>query len=167
MAAFVGDGNKGLRWVLESLTRAPGWDLVVAGRGHLDSYRELADALGVSGAVHWLGVVHDIQGVYELVDAFVLPSSYETFSLVTFEAAASGLPILATPVSGVRELIRDGENGLLIAADPVVIAERLGRLAADPALRMRLGHAARESALRFTWERMVIAHHELYTRLAD
>ena len=56
--------------------------------------------------------------MYELADAFVLPSSYETFSLVTFEAAASGLPILATPVNGVRELIEDGRNGFLIAPDP-------------------------------------------------
>ncbi len=56
------------------------------------------------------------QLVYELADAFVLPSSYETFSLVTFEAAASALPVLATPVNGVRELIEDGHNGFLIIA---------------------------------------------------
>ncbi|HYM44954.1 MAG TPA: glycosyltransferase family 4 protein [Solirubrobacteraceae bacterium] len=166
VVAFVGDGNKGLRWVIEALVQAPEWDLVVAGRGHVRRYRELADSLGVSEAVHWLGVVKDIQVVYELADAFVLPSSYETFSLVTFEAAASGLPILATPVSGVRELIRDGDNGFLITADPHAIAERLGRLAGDPALRTRLGGAARESALRFTWGRMVAEHHELYSRLS-
>ncbi len=166
VAAFVGDGNKGLRWVIESLALAPGWDLLVAGRGHVRSYRELADSLGVSRAVHWLGVVRDIQVIYELADAFVLPSSYETFSLVTFEAAASGLPILATPVSGVRELLRDGENGFLITTDPATIAERLGRLAADPALRTRLGRAARESALAFTWEAMVAKHDELYCALS-
>ena len=58
------------------------------------------------------------QLVYALADAFVLPSSYETFSLVTFEAAASGLPLLATPVNGVRELIDDGRNGFLIDREP-------------------------------------------------
>ncbi len=166
VVAFVGDGNKGLRRVIESLVRAPGWDLLVAGRGHVRSYQELADSLGVSKAVHWLGVVRDIQVVYELADAFVLPSSYETFSLVTFEAAASGLPILATPVSGVRELLCDGENGFLITADPAAISERLGRLAADSALRTRLGRAARESALGFSWEAMVAKHHELYGALS-
>ena len=166
VVAFVGDGNKGLRWVIESLDRAPGWDLLVAGRGHVRSYQELADSLGVSKVVHWLGVVRDIQVVYELADAFVLPSGYETFSLVTFEAAASGLPILATPVSGVRELLRDGENGFLITADPAAIAERLGPLAADPGLRTRLGRAARESALGFTWEGMVTKHDELYCALS-
>jgi UDP-glucose:(heptosyl)LPS alpha-1,3-glucosyltransferase len=116
--------------------------------------------------VHWLGVVREIPIVYGMADAFVLASSYETFSLVTFEAAASGLPVLATPVSGVRELIRDGENGFLITQEPQSIAARLNELAADPALRARLGRGARESALAFSWDEMVAKHHELYMRLA-
>ncbi len=84
--AFVGGDweHKRLRLAIEALAQAPSWDLIVAGRGHVPPYQELADSLGVSGAVHWLGVVHDIQVVYELADAFLLPSSYETFSLVTF-----------------------------------------------------------------------------------
>ncbi len=72
-------------------------DLVVAGGGDETRYQELADALGVGDRLRWLGVTADVQLVYQLADAFVLPSSYETFSLVTFEAAASGLPMLATP----------------------------------------------------------------------
>jgi D-inositol-3-phosphate glycosyltransferase len=139
---------------------------VVAGRGHVAPYQRLADALGVGGAVHWLGVVREMPVVYELADAFVLASGYETFSLVTFEAAASGLPILATPVNGVRELIEDGRNGFLVAPEPGAIAERLRQLAADPALRERLGAAARRSALAFSWEEMVIKHDALYERLA-
>ena len=136
------------------------------GAGTWRRYQRLADSLGVGGAVHWLGVVREMPVVYELADAFVLPSSYETFSLVTFEAAASGLPIVATPVNGVRELIEDGRNGLLIAPEPEAIAERLRRLAADPALRERLGAAARRSALAFSWEEMVGKHEALYERLA-
>jgi glycosyltransferase involved in cell wall biosynthesis len=167
VVAFVGGDweHKGLRWAIEALAQAPDWDLVVAGHGHARRYQELADSLGVGARVRWLGVVQDIQIVYELADAFVLPSSYETFSLVTFEAAASGLPILATPVNGVRELIQDGHNGFLIAAEPREIAERLGQLAADPALRVRLGDAARQSALAFSWGEMVTKHHELYVAL--
>jgi glycosyltransferase involved in cell wall biosynthesis len=120
----------------------------------------------VGEAVHWLGITRDIQVVYELADAFVLPSSYETFSLVTFEAAASGLPILATPVSGVRELIKDEKNGFLISLEPSVIAERLRELAASLALRTRLGQTARESVLAFGWDVMVAKHHDLYSLLA-
>jgi glycosyltransferase involved in cell wall biosynthesis len=168
VAAFVGGlwKHKGLRPAIEALAFTSDWDLVVAGDGDQKSYRELADAIGVGDRVHWLGVVRDIQIVYELADAFVLPSDYETFSLVTFEAAASGLAVLATPVSGVRELIEDGQNGFLISQEPRMIAERLRRLAADPALRMRLGRAARQSALEFSWEKMVTKHHELYLSLA-
>ena len=141
VVAFVARdwGHKGLGLVIEALAQAHGWDLVVAGRGDQARYQQLADSLGVGEAVHWLGVVRDIQVVYELADAFVLPSSYETFSLVTFEAAASALPVLATAVNGVRELIDDGRNGFLISAQSRAIAERLNQLAADPALRRRLG----------------------------
>jgi len=168
VALFVGSewDGKGLAELLGALALAERWELAVAGRGDLDRFRALARSLEVEDRVHWLGVTSDIKPVYELADAFVLPSAYETFSLVTFEAAASGVPILATPVSGVRELIRDGENGFLITRDPEAIADRLQRLAADRALRAELGDAARRAALEFTWEKMVSAHHELYERLA-
>ena len=168
VAAFVGGEweRKGLQAAIEALASSPEWDLVVAGAGDETRYRQLADALGVGDRVHWLGVLHEVQIVYGLADAFVLPTSYETFSLVTFEAAASGLPVLATPVSGVRELIEDGRNGFLITKEPRMIAERLRQLAADPQLRVRLGREARHSALAFGWRQMVRKHHELYSRLA-
>jgi UDP-glucose:(heptosyl)LPS alpha-1,3-glucosyltransferase len=168
VVAFVGGEweRKGLRPVIQALALAPEWDLVVAGGGDRKRYEQEADSLGVSRAVRWLGVTSDVQLVYELADALVLPSSYETFSLVAFEAAASGLPILGTPVSGVRELIVDGQNGFLISQDPGLIAERLRTLGADPDLMVRMGEAARRSALEFSWDQMVAEHHELYARLA-
>ena len=67
--------------------------------------------------MHWIGVSRDVAPLYQLADALVFPTSYEAFPLVALEAAASGLPILATPVNGIRELVRDGENGFLIGAD--------------------------------------------------
>jgi glycosyltransferase involved in cell wall biosynthesis len=168
VAAFVGSEweRKGLRPLIQALALAPGWCVLVAGDGDRQRYQALADSLGVANAVHWLGIISDVRPVYELADAFVLPSSYETFSLVSFEAAASGLPILATPVNGVRELIRDGHNGFVISRDAAEIAGRLCQLAADPALRRRLGERARESALEFSWRKMVAEHHELYARLS-
>jgi len=168
VAVFVGSEweRKGLQVLIEALALAPDWDLVVAGDGDRPRYEGLAASLGVAQAVRWLGLTRDVQLVYGLADAFVLASSYETFSLVTYEAAASGLPILGTAVSGVRELIRDGQNGFLIAREPRMIAERLERLAAEPALRARMGRAARQSALAFSWQKMVAEHHELYSRLS-
>jgi len=168
VAAFVGSEwqRKGLAELMRALAASSGWDLIVAGGGDRQRYQELADSLGIARAVHWLGVTPDVQLVYAVADAFVLPSSYETFSLVSFEAAASGLPVLATPVSGVRELVEDGRNGFQISREPGDIARRLDQLAADPALRLAMGRAARASALRFSWQQMVTRHSELYDRLA-
>jgi UDP-glucose:(heptosyl)LPS alpha-1,3-glucosyltransferase len=168
VAAFVGSEweRKGLEPALRALAAAPGWTLLVAGAGDRARYESLAGELGVAERVRFLGVSSDVAVVYAAADAFLLPSRYETFSLVTFEAAASGLAVLAAPVSGVRELIEDGRNGLIIGRDPEQIAARLRELASDPGLRERLGQAARASALAFSTERMVQAHHDLYARLA-
>ncbi len=167
VAAFVGSEwqRKGLEQAIRAIALAPGWDLLVAGGGERSRYQQLADSLEVGESVHWLGITSDVQLVYQLSDAFVLPTSYETFSLVSFEAAASGLPVLATPVNGVRELLQDGRNGYLISRDPEEIARRLRELGADPQLRTAIGRAARESALSFSWERMVARYADLYASL--
>jgi glycosyltransferase involved in cell wall biosynthesis len=168
VAAFVGGewDRKGLAPTLEALAQAPGWSLLVAGAGDEQRYRALAATLGVEDSVRWLGVVQDVAPVYELADAFVFPSSYETFSLVTYEAAASGLAIVAAPVSGVRELIVDGENGFLVTRDADQIAQRLRQLSEDPQLRARLGAAAREAVQRFGWDAMVERYAALIEQLS-
>jgi len=168
VAAFVGGDweHKGLRHAIEALALAPGWHLAVAGRGQPRAYDQLAAELGVSERISWLGIRTDVRPVYAMADAFVLPSSYETFSLVTFEAAAMALPVLASDVNGVRELITSGESGYLLAPRAEAIAARLRELGDDEELRARLGGAARQSALRFRWETMVAAHHELFEQLA-
>jgi len=72
---------------------------------------------------------------------------------VLLEGMSYGRPIVATPVAGVRDLVHDGENGLLIPPDdPVALRAALSRLAADPALATRLGAAGRITAERFRWE---------------
>jgi glycosyltransferase involved in cell wall biosynthesis len=169
VAVFVGSEweRKGLVPAIHALALSPDWVLVVAGSGEQARYQELADSLQVGDAIRWLGVTHDVQLVYEMADAFLLPSRYEAFSIATLEAAASGLPMLVTPVNGARELIEDGRNGFLITRDAEEIARRLGQLAADPALRTRLGAAARQSSLAFGRERMVDRHEDLYARLAE
>lgn len=168
VAIFVGSewGRKGLEPAIRALALAQGWDLLVVGNGDRERYARLAQELGVGGAVHWLGVSRDVAPIYQLADAFVFPTSYEAFPLVALEAAASGLPILATPVNGIRELVTDGVNGFLIARDGEEIARRLRELGDDPALRQRLGSAARSASLDYRWARMVERHDELYATLA-
>jgi UDP-glucose:(heptosyl)LPS alpha-1,3-glucosyltransferase len=167
VAIFVGSEweRKGLEPVIQALALTDGWDLLVVGNGDRDRYRGLAERAGVDRAVHWFGVSRDVAPLYQLADAFVFPSSYEAFPLVALEAAASGLPILATPVNGVRELVQEGANGFLISREPRSIADRLSQLAADPQLRASLGGGARRSALDYSWEKMVARHDELYAAL--
>ena len=153
VAAFVGGEweRKGLeRGRSKRSPRRPTGTLVVAGGGDEKRYRSWPTRSASASAVRWLGVTRDVPLVYQLADAFVLPSSYETFSLVTFEAAASGLPILATPVSGVRELIDDGQQRLSDrAASRARSPSASGALrAADAPLRMSMGEQRARLALR-------------------
>jgi len=167
LAAFVGSEweRKGLDPAIRALAQAPAWELLVAGDGDREHYARLASSLGVEQRVHWLGVTRDVPLALAAADALVFPTAYEAFPLVALEAAAAGLAILATPVNGVRELIRDGQSGLLIERDPASIAAALRRLSEEPGLRERIGAGAREAVLEFSWERMVARHHELYQRL--
>jgi UDP-glucose:(heptosyl)LPS alpha-1,3-glucosyltransferase len=169
IAIFVGSewGRKGLEPAIRALAQADRWDLLVVGNGDRERYEQLAQALGVETSVHWLGVSRDVAPIYQLADAFVFPTSYEAFPLVALEAAASGLPILATPVNGIRELVSDSVNGFLISRDPADIARRLRQLADDPELRRRLGGAARAAAMDYSWAKMVDRHHALYESLRD
>ncbi len=138
----------------------------MVGNGDRERYQQLAERIGVAAAIHWIGVSRDVAPLYQLADALVFPTSYEAFPLVALEAAASGLPIIATPVNGIRELVREGEDGYLIDADPAQIAERLALLS-DAATRARLGAAARAAALEYSWTKMIDRHEALYATLAE
>jgi glycosyltransferase involved in cell wall biosynthesis len=168
VAIFVGSEwqRKGLEPAIRALALVDDWLLLVVGSGDRDRYQTLAQELGVAGALRWVGVSRDVAPLYQIADALVFPTSYEAFPLVALEAAASGVAILATPVNGVRELVSDGVNGFLITTDPRDIAGRLRMLAEDPALAERLGRAARDAALDYSWEKMVERHHRLYSSLA-
>ncbi len=168
LALFVGGEweRKGLRPAIEALPGAPGWTLAVAGDGDRSHFEALARSLGVHERIRWLGVQREVAPLYAMADAFLLPTSYETFSLATFEAAASGLPLLVTPVNGVRELLEPGVNGFFIDRRPGGISDALRQLSDDPGRRLEMGRAARRSSLRFSWDNTVELHRRLYRRLA-
>jgi glycosyltransferase involved in cell wall biosynthesis len=84
------------------------------------------------------------------------------------EAMAAGLPVLATRVGGVPELVRDGETGLVIApGDVAAIRDGLARLLADPALRRKMGEAGRADIEQYSFDRLGAARDALYTAIAD
>ena len=119
------------------------------------------------GLVEWLGHVEDMPTLYRSVDLVVLPSYREGLPKGLIEAAACGLPLVTTDVPGCREVVTDGVEGLLVPVrDAKALAAAIGRLAADPALRARMGAAARAKALSQFDERIVIGRTlEVYREL--
>jgi UDP-glucose:(heptosyl)LPS alpha-1,3-glucosyltransferase len=166
VALFVGSEweRKGLQVAIDALTHAPDWKLLVVGDGNVATYRTHARASAVESRVVFVGTVSDPAPYYCASDAFVLPTSYETFSLVTYEAAATGVPLLVTPVNGVTDLLVDGSNGWFIDRDPKQIGARLHSLGGDPRQRIDMGSAGRSAAEAFTWRRMVSAYRDVLDR---
>jgi UDP-glucose:(heptosyl)LPS alpha-1,3-glucosyltransferase len=167
-AVFVGGdwGRKGLATAIEAIGRSPAWRLLVVGGGDEQAHQDLAERVGAGGRVHFCGRTADPAPFYSAADAFLLPSAYETFSLVTYEAAAAGLPLLVTRVSGVEDVLIDGENGWFIERDPDLVAERLDRLAASEEARRAMGDAARVAVAEYGWDRVVDRYDTLYRELA-
>ncbi len=110
------------------------------------------------GLLRWLGHVDDMPALFQSVDVVVLPTTYrEGLPKGLIEAGASGLPLVTTDMPGCREVVTDGVDGLLVPVkNPEALAKAIARLHDDPALRTRLGAAAREKALAEFDERIVI-----------
>jgi glycosyltransferase involved in cell wall biosynthesis len=170
VALFVGGDwhGKGLRLAIEGLAeasrRAP-LRLVVVGRGDEAHFTRLASRLGVAEQITFVGERRDTERFYAAADLFVLPTLYETFSLAAFEAAATGLPVVAPRVNGIEELVGDDEAGVIVSRDAERIGAALADLAASPELRGLLGAAARERSAAFTWDRSVAAVESIYRSL--
>lgn len=149
---FVGriTAIKGLRVLLAAFARAratrPGLHLTLVGDGDDRAHLErLAAPLG--DAVHFAGYLSQgaVAEALAASDAMVLPSFAEGLPVVLMEALASARPVIASQVAGVSELVEDGVNGYLVPpGDEETLADRIGRLADDPALRARMGLAGRE-----------------------
>ena len=163
--------QKAHRVLFDALAATPalaGAHLIVVGDGDLrDELVARVGALGLSGRVHFLGARRDLGNILAATDVFVMPSLWEGLPLSMVLAMGAGLPIVATRVAGIPEVVRDGETGLLV---PPGQSEPLGRalavLAQSPQERERLGRAARASVLpRFGADRYIASIVDLYDRL--
>lgn len=161
--------GKGHEVLLRAIARlAPGRPalrLQVAGDGPLRARLEAdARALGIGDRVSWLGYEDDVPRLLRGSGVFVLPSRMEAFPNSVMEAMATGLPVIATAVGGIPELVTDGRDGVLVPPDDdEALAGALARVLDDPAYADALGDAARASiAARFSYDRTVQAFERLY-----
>jgi glycosyltransferase involved in cell wall biosynthesis len=159
---------KGVHTVIEALPRVaremPGLDikLTILGdttdTGYLDRLKVMIAAARLEGAVSFLPAVpeSDLFQCFQEHDIYLFPSLYEPFSLTLIHALAAGIPTVSSDAGGNVDIVRDGENGLLVPADDVrQLADAVGRLLRDAALRGRLGARARDTALGYTFEGMI------------
>jgi glycosyltransferase involved in cell wall biosynthesis len=150
--------QKAVDVALTAVSRVGGVELVIAGDGpDAEKLRALARELELNGRARFLGP-QPRETVFELLraaDAVVLSSKWENFPHVAVEALAVGTPVVATNAGGVAEIVRDGENGLLVPPDdPAALAAAIERYFAEPELRERLRAAAPASVERFAPERI-------------
>ncbi len=151
----------------EILKAVPAACFVFAGDGPLrDELQAKASALGIEHAVRFLGIRQDIADLLQLADVFVLPSLWEGLPVSMLEAMLAGLPVVASRVEGVEEVIRDGQNGLLVPpADPQALSRTLIQLLLDRPARERLGAAGKMSVEEeYTVEHMCRKYEDLFRR---
>ncbi|MBI5794310.1 glycosyltransferase family 4 protein [Candidatus Uhrbacteria bacterium] len=145
---------KGLPVLLDALASLAGrdWHLVVVGDGALkETYREKARVAGLGDRVTFAlnASVEDLPRSYRMADIHLFPSTTraESFGLVALEAAASGIPSIASDLPGVRTVVRDGDTGLLVPpGDVVALKDAIMTLLEQPDLSKRLGLSARVNA---------------------
>jgi glycosyltransferase involved in cell wall biosynthesis len=127
----------------------------------------LAAELGVAAGVRFLGYRRELRPLFAAADIAVLSSDNEGTPVSLIEAAAAGLPAVATDVGGVREVVGEGTGVLVPRGDARALADALVRLASDPQRRRSCGHAARQRAIgRYGAERLLDDVDGLYRELA-
>lgn len=148
-----------LRAAPEILRRVPDARFVFGGNGDLDGMRRLAQELGVSEQVELLGWVagEEKLAAFRRAAVYCLPSHFENLPVSIIEAMAMGLPVVATDVAGIPEEVVEGQTGFLVPPRrPEQLAARLSELLLDPALRARMGLAARQRALQLFDNEVVV-----------
>jgi glycosyltransferase involved in cell wall biosynthesis len=165
------DGHKRvsdiLRAVAELRPAIPARLIVVGDGPDRQPLEALAQDLGIAEAVHFVGYQAQPRLFLDLADLFVLASAREGFGLVLVEAMFAGLPVVATAVGGIPNVIENGKTGILVPpAAPDAIVAAIARLHDDPKVRQALAAAGQAAALQqFTAERYVAGVDALYTRM--
>lgn len=136
--------QKGIKYLLLAmrmiLIKFPYVKLEIIGEGSLEEkLKGLSKKLGISNSVNFLGKFKDVIPLYKRMDIFVLPSIFEGFGIVLLEAMASGIPVVATNIEGIKEVIVNEVSGLLVSPkNPSALADGIIRIIEDQKLREKL-----------------------------
>ena len=147
--------------------------LLLVGSGGLDVHNceaELKDFVrdkGLQQSVRFTGDVHNVHEYLQASDIFVFPTEKEAFGISLVEAMACRLPVIATPTGGIKDILVDGENGLLVEAGSFqLLYDALERLMTDPSLSGELGNAALATArTRYSRDAVLAKYMELFSRV--
>jgi glycosyltransferase involved in cell wall biosynthesis len=173
---FVGrlERIKGCEFFVRAAARLatyhPDVRFVVAGAGSREpELWRLAVDLGVADRIQFLGYIESVPPLLAALDVVVIPSLSEASSLISAEALALGVPVVASNVGGLPDIVVDGETGLLAApGDTAGIARAVERLLADPSWAASLASAGRQRVdERFTAERMVEGYLRMYSSMIE
>lgn len=170
----LGDfSRKGLGLLIEALRRLECTQLsdlkllVIGGQSdEIETFRTIAAQFGVAPNLVFVGLQKEVNSYLWVSDVFALPSSYETFSLAVFQAAASGLPVMvSSDLYGPEEIIVDGINGWQVSRDVTSIHQWLLRLLNERDKLEVMAQAAIESVHQYSVEAFTARWHQLYQRL--
>jgi len=172
---FVGGlkSIKGVAYLIEAFKTIsqtfPKARLLLVGDGQeRHNLEELVKKHSLQEKVHFLGQIENanIPKYMSLADIFVLPSLFEMFGVVNLEAMASGLPIVATRVYGVPEVVEDGQNGFLVdSKSPEQLAEKMLLLFENDQLREEISENNKEKAKKYSWEHIIEKLEKIYSEV--
>jgi glycosyltransferase involved in cell wall biosynthesis len=163
--------QKGYSILLESarlvLQQMPSIHFLIIGDGELaDGLKRQAEELGIASSVHFPGAKQNIEQWLAAIDFFASSSLWEGLPTVLLESMATKTPIVATDVSGTRELVRNGDTGLLVVpGDPHALAQAIVSLVRNPEQAAAMADRAFQRAQSFSIKRVADQHCELYEHL--
>ena len=126
-------------------------------------YQTYAEELGIRDKVLFHGSQSNVYPYLHSADIFLLPSRFEGMPMTIIEAMGTGLPVVASAVGGVPDMLRNGESGILVSQEPRSVADAVEQLLQKESLRKNLGENARADSRQFSAEHMAEAYCNIYT----
>ena len=165
-------GHKGQQYLVRAiplvLAKIPTARFFIVGGGELmDKLKNLAASLGLKKELAFTGFRRDVGAFYQIADLFVMSSVQEGLGTAVLDALALGKPVVATQSGGIPEIIKNGENGLLVSpADPKVLSEGIIRMLTDDELAKRVAKTGQSMVKQqFTIDTMVDGNIDVYRRI--